>query len=196
MSRFFVYIVLILFSSDIAFSDERVDIDKYINSLGSGDKNEEIARKVKYGKVDKLIDDDSFIDKDGKSKKIKDGSKSKKKEDQMSRKDANFTYLQSISYGGKENWSIILNNISIDSSMRRNVNDLFEIAEVEAGHVKLKVLSNTNALAGSKDKRVIEVKNGENTDYYVILRTNEYINMDTYAISSGNMINNLDAVAR
>lgn len=199
--KFLISVFLIIICTNYSFcKDNKIELSKYIHNANDIlIYSNDIIHNMKEDKIH-VNDVNFFTDKhSNQEKQDKNLAKSRiLKDSKLSKQDGSFFYLQSISYGGVKNWSIVLNNISINSSMPSfNISDIMEVYSVMQDSVKLKILNpNQDILNKNQNDKRIQSKiiNGV-VNCYITLKTNEYFDVNTYEISSGNMINNLYSVS-
>jgi len=108
-----------------------------------------------------------------------------------------YIYLQSLTYGDRKNWSIVVNNIVINNkSINKIVNELAEIVKVEDKRVHFKFFNINEiflSICQNKKKqpndRFISIRKGHDgkEEIYFSLGLNQYLNINNCKIYSGNM---------
>lgn len=187
-------IILILITNVV--KAENLDLKNYIVSDGETLENAKIAIKDSRKNGIDVIDESIFLKNNGKfgnEKNLARGRLLKNKK--MSNENANMIYLQSISFGGNSNWSIIVNNTSITNKMERNVSDVVEILSVSHNSVLFKILYQKPENV-EIDKKIRVIKDEQGVESLIVsLHINEFLNLSTFIISNGNMIDGSQSIS-
>lgn len=174
----FLYTASSVEKKEINMKDIVID-DEFLSQ--NSKKSLDEASKNKYD----IMKNGIYVDQSGELIKNVAFAKNKQlREKKLSDVNSNVLYLQSIYYINSKKWGFKLNDILIDSDVNFHINGITKLAHVDPKFIRFTLLEpDLEMVVNNKD-----VKLQNNGDYTIDLRINEFFNLNTYKIESGNIL--------
>lgn len=162
------------------------------------EKSEKNAKQFSKSKINLLKFSNFSIDEKGNKIKgdLQLDERSVSRKEVQDSFDGERLFLQSFAYGGENNWSVVMNNVVLNSkSKEKSINDIVKIVSIDGDRVNFKFLGSVDDLIEAmksrdvhKNDRYIKIiKKSDKTDFYFSLAVNQYFDMSECIIYSGNM---------